>query len=96
MLDDVEQVKAKAKETAKQRNARLSIAISEVLASDSGRLVLGEILGFCQVDAINGQEGVASGRIEGARGVGLRTIEMLRKHNFTGWLKLYGELNHER
>ena len=94
-VDHIEQA-AKRKETQAQRQKRLIAAVSEVLASPSGRLVLSEILDFCQVEGFNGQDGAASGRIEGARIVGIKTIDLLRSHDFAGFMKLYKEMHDDR
>lgn len=89
---DSEAATARRKETEKQRATRLKIAVSEVLASPSGRAVLGEILGYCGVESINGMEGMAAGRIEGARAVGIRVIDLLRGTDLDGWMRLYREI----
>jgi hypothetical protein len=92
MDEDYEDLAVRRKETDAQRRKRLTVAISAVLDTDDGRLLLAEILSYCQPEAINGQEGVASGRIEGARSVGLQIIGLLRSKDPAGFMKLYREI----
>lgn len=92
---DAEEASMKRKDTAKQREKRVAVAVAEVLSSEAGRTVLKEILTFCQVEQMNGLDGMGAGRIEGARAVGLMTINLLRKHDIDGWIKLYRELHND-
>jgi len=92
----VEETSARRKESQAQRAKRLAGAVSQVLASESGRLVLAEILGYCQVETQNGLDGMAAGRVEGARAVGLMTTQLLRKSDYAGFMRLYGEIHGDR
>jgi hypothetical protein len=94
--DDYETKTVKRKETEAQRAKRLKSSICQVLASESGRMVLAEIIGFCQVETINGLDDMAAARVEGGRSVGIQTIRMIRDADYSGFMKLYEELYHER
>ena len=93
-MDEIESEQPKKrKETEAQRKKQLTADISAVLSSQSGRNVLSAILGLCQVEGINGLDGNASGRIEGARTVGILTIRMLREADFAGFEQLNREIH---
>lgn len=93
-MDYDHEAKAKErKESDAQRKKRVAAAVSSVLASEDGRIVLAEILGYCQVEGINAQDGLAAGRVEGARAVGIRTINLLRESDGAAFLKLYAEIH---
>jgi hypothetical protein len=92
MEQDYEGQAIKRKETAAARQKRLNTAACAVMNSEAGRLILSEILGYCQVESINSLDGVAAGRVEGARAVGLRTLNLLRDADTGLFLKLYTEL----
>jgi len=92
-IEHVDEDKARRrKETEAQKKKRLAVAVSEVLASESGRTVLGEFLKLCQLENINAFEGAASGRVEGARAVGLMATRILRDNDPQGFMKLYREM----
>lgn len=91
MTDFEDNSSRKAKDEIRKKE--FQSAVSHVLASAQGRLVLAEILNLCQVEGINGHEGAAAFRAEGARAVGLRTQAMLRHYDFEGFLKLYREIH---
>jgi hypothetical protein len=88
-----DEVAATRKESQAQRTKRVRACFQEVLGSASGRVVLAEILGICQVESQNGLEGMAAGRVEGARSVGLRLMSALRDADLDGYLRLYGEIH---
>lgn len=75
------------------REKRLKTAACEVMNSEAGRLILSEILtSYCQLEGQNHAEGVQSGRIEGARIVGLQLVNLLRSSDTALFLKLYTEI----
>lgn len=92
MDQDYEAQTEKRKETAAAREKRIKTAACEVMNTEAGRLILSEILKLCSVEGMNHGEGVQSGRVEGARNVGLQTIALLRNADTGLFLKLYTEI----
>ena len=92
MFHDHEDTAVKRKETEAQRQKRIVTAVSAVLASADGRAVLAAIIGLCQPESMNCQDGAAAFRIEGARNVGIQINTLLRSSDPAGYMKLYQEI----
>lgn len=88
-----DEVQATRKESQAQRAKRVRACFQEVLNSASGRVVLAEILGICQVESQNGLDGMAAARVEGARTVGLVLMSKMKDADLDGYLRLYGEIH---